>query len=103
VKRTPAGSGRAPVASGKGAEDPVAADGVRAAPVSLGRWWSCRSMWTEDRARAGRRNGARGPRERLGRCRATATAAAAWARRRRLRMRAGETERNETDAAAGVG
>jgi hypothetical protein len=28
---------------------------------------------------------------------------AAWARRRRLRMRAGETERNETDAGAGVG
>jgi hypothetical protein len=87
------------VASGTGAEAPAAAGGVEAAPVSLGRRWSCRSTWTEDRVRAGRRDGAGGPRERLGLCWSTA----AWARRRRLRMRAGEKERNETDAGAGVG
>jgi hypothetical protein len=62
VKRTPAGSGRVPVASGTGTEAPAAAGGVGAAPVSLGRRWSCRSTWTEDRARAGRRDGAGGPR-----------------------------------------
>jgi hypothetical protein len=43
--------------------------------------WSCRSTWTEDRARAGRRDEAGGPGVRLGRCRATATAP--WRRRRR--------------------
>jgi hypothetical protein len=37
VKRTPAGSGRAPVASRTKAEAPAAAGGVGAAPVSLGR------------------------------------------------------------------
>jgi hypothetical protein len=67
VKRAPAGSGRAPVALGKGAEAPAAVGGVGVAPVLLGRRWSCRSTWTEDRARAGRRDGAGGPREKLGR------------------------------------
>jgi hypothetical protein len=102
VKRAPARSGRVPVASGTGAEAPAAAGDVGAAPVLLGRRWSCRSTWAEDRARAGRRDGARGLRERIGRqCRATV---AAWARRRRLRMRAmGETERNEPTRARRIG
>jgi hypothetical protein len=67
VKRAPAGSGRAPVALGTGAEAPAAKGGVGAALVLLGRRWSCRSTWAEDRARAGRWDGAGGPRERLGR------------------------------------
>jgi hypothetical protein len=89
VKRAPAVSGRAPVASGTGAEAPAAAGGVRVAPVLLRRRWSYRATWAEARARAGRRGGAGGRRERLGRrCRAMAVAA----RRRRLCIckRAGE-------------
>jgi hypothetical protein len=82
VQLTPAGSGQAPVASGTRAEAPVAAGGVGAAPVSLGRRWSCRSTWTEDRAQAGRRDRAGGPRERLGRCQTMATAATPRRRRR---------------------
>jgi hypothetical protein len=94
---------RAPVASGTGAEALAAAGGVRAAPVLLGRRWSYRTMWVEDRARAGRRDGAGGRRERLGR-RCRATAAAAWASRRRLRMQAmGETERMKRRGLGGIG
>jgi hypothetical protein len=89
VKRAPAGSGRAPVASGTGAEALAAAGGVGVAPMLLGRRQSYRATWAKARARAGRRGGAGGRRERLGRrCRATA---ALDRRRRRLCMRgAGE-------------
>jgi hypothetical protein len=85
VKRVPAGSGRASVASGTGAEAPAAAGGVGAAPVLLVRRWICQSTWTEDRARAGHRDGAGGPREKLGRrCWATAAVAWRWQQRRGL-------------------
>jgi hypothetical protein len=71
VKRAPAGSGRAPVASGTGAEAPAAAGFVGAAPVLLGRWWSYRATGAEARARAGHRGRVGGRREWLGqRCRA---------------------------------
>jgi hypothetical protein len=78
VKRAPAGSVRAPVASGTGAEAPAAAGCVEAAPVLLGRRWSYRATGAEARARAGHRGGAGGHRELLGRqwsYRATAVAA----------------------------
>jgi hypothetical protein len=94
-----------PMASGTGAEAPAAAGGVGAAPVSLRRRWSCQSTWTEDRARAGRRDGAGGPQERLGRCWATTAARRRWWRRRGLGGGGyaceRETERNETDAGRG--
>jgi hypothetical protein len=80
------------VASGTGAEAPAAAGSVGAAPVSLGRRWSCRSTrWCRlggggvaGRVRAGRRDGAGGPRERLGRCWSTVAAPRRWWRRRGL-------------------
>jgi hypothetical protein len=79
VKRAPAGSGRATVASGTGADAPAAAGGDGAAPVLLGRRWSYRATWAEARARAGRRGGAGGRWERLGRrCRATAARRRRW-------------------------
>jgi hypothetical protein len=53
VKRAPAGSRRASVASGTGAEAPAAAGCVGAAPVLLGRRWSYQATGAE--ARAGRR------------------------------------------------
>jgi hypothetical protein len=77
------------------------------AVVSLGRRWSCRSGagWASGR-------GWRSPGEAwavlVDGGGSSAMVAAAWARRRRRRLRmrrrrAGETERNETDADAGVG
>jgi hypothetical protein len=85
VKRAPAGSGRAPVASGTGAEAPAAAGCVGAAPVASGRlrWRRASSGWLRwCRARTARRGGRGGRRERamLGRRR---LAAAAVARRQR--------------------
>jgi hypothetical protein len=50
------------VASGTGAEAPAAAGGVGAAPVSLGRRWSCRSRRGWARAGASGR-GCRSPGE----------------------------------------
>jgi hypothetical protein len=55
VKRAPAGSGRAPVASGTGAEAPAALGCVGAAPGASG--WSRRRPRARARARARRRDG----------------------------------------------
>jgi hypothetical protein len=63
VKRASAGSGRAPVASGTGAEAPAAAGYVGAAAVLLGWRWSYRATRAEARAWAGRRGRAGGRRE----------------------------------------
>jgi hypothetical protein len=65
VKRAPAGSGLAPVASGMGAEAPADASCVGMAPVVSGV--SRRRPWARARARARRRGGAGGRRELLGR------------------------------------
>jgi hypothetical protein len=81
VKRAPAGSGRAPVASGTGAEAPAAAGCVEAAPVASGRLrWR---RW--HRARATRRGGRGGRRAQalLGRWWSNLAAAAAAESRRR--------------------
>jgi hypothetical protein len=109
VKRASVGSGRAPVASETGAEAPAAAGGVGAALVLLGRRWSYRAMWAEARARAGRRGGAGGRQERLGR-RCRVTAAAAGRRRRRRWLGSGgyaceerERRQNEPTRARAVG
>jgi hypothetical protein len=64
VKRAPAGSGRAPVALGTGAEARAGAGCVEAAPMASG--WSQRRPMAHARA-AGRRVGAGGHREPLGR------------------------------------
>jgi hypothetical protein len=79
VKRAPAGSGRALVASGTGEEAPEAAGCVGAAPVASG-WLRWR------RARAARRGGRGGRRARavLGRWWSNLTAAAAESRRREV-------------------
>jgi hypothetical protein len=55
VKRAPAGSGQAPVASGMGVEAPAAVGCVGAALVVSG--WSRRRPRARARARAGRRDG----------------------------------------------
>jgi hypothetical protein len=55
VKRAPAGSGLAPVASGMGAEAPADASCVGMAPVVSGV--SRRRPWARARARARRRGG----------------------------------------------
>jgi hypothetical protein len=55
VKRAPAGSRRASVASGTGAEVPAAAGGVGAAPMASR--WSRRRPRARARARAARRDG----------------------------------------------
>jgi hypothetical protein len=89
VKRAPAGSGRAPVASGTGAEAPAAAGCVGAAPVVSGRlrWRRAASGWLRwRRARPARRGGRGGRRARavLGRWWSNLAAAAAESRRRQV-------------------
>ena len=86
MKRAPAGSGRAPVASGTGAEAPTVDGCVGAAPVLLGRRWSYRATGAEARARAGRRGGAGGRWELLGQ---RWSYRATTARRRRQRFLGG--------------
>jgi hypothetical protein len=78
MKRTPTGSGRAPVASRTGPEAPAAAGGVGAAPALLGWRWRYRATGAEARVRAGHRGGAGGRREWLGRRCRTAAARRRW-------------------------
>jgi hypothetical protein len=81
VKRAPAGSGRAPVASGTRAEAPAATGGVGASPVASG--WSRRQPWARARARTTRRDRTRGRLARAmleRRWRNLAATAAAWHR-----------------------
>jgi hypothetical protein len=90
VKRASAGSGRAPVASGTGAEARAGAGCVGAAPVASG--WSRRRPWARAQM-AGCRGGAGGRREPLGRWqRHLASVAATPLRWKLVDMRAGETE-----------
>jgi hypothetical protein len=87
VKRAPAGLGRAPVASGTGAEAPAAAGCVGAAPVASGRlrWRQAASGWLRwRRARATRRGGRGGRRARAVLGRWCLAAAATTESRRRL-------------------